>query len=297
MRFRQGLRGDAGLPLAADGFEFRDEFDAFAALAGGLDVGLRDVLDALHLHAVVAEVPVGAEAGQDREFVRGVEPADVQGGWVLGVPERLRFGEGLRVVAALFHLRQDVQAGTVQHGLQAREGAGAQHGAHGADDGRAGHHGRLVVQFAVQGVVAQFVPAFGQQSLVGRDDGPSGAQVGAQHGHGKFHAAHRLDHDLALLQEGGVGGQGRAGRNAAFAGRVAHEDAHDLDAHAQVREDRFTAFDQVQDVLAHGATAEHAHSHGSHAPDCSARSAPRRGVGIGVDGPGLSGCLNVKPFR
>ena len=62
-----------------------EQLDAVAEVVGGLDVGLRDALDALDVDLVEGDAGAERQARQQRQLVRGVEAADVEGGVGFGV--------------------------------------------------------------------------------------------------------------------------------------------------------------------------------------------------------------------
>ena len=91
---------DAGVGALRDA----EELDAIAELVGGFEIGERDRLDALHMHRLGIDLGAEGEAGEDRDLVRGVEAADVEGRIGLGVAELLRLlqavGEGQPLLRA-----------------------------------------------------------------------------------------------------------------------------------------------------------------------------------------------------
>ena len=75
-----------------------EQLDAIAELVGGLEIGRRDRRDAFDIDRVGIDLGAEGEAGQDRELLRGVVAADVEGRIGLGIAEPLRLlqavGEG-----------------------------------------------------------------------------------------------------------------------------------------------------------------------------------------------------------
>ena len=103
------------------------QLDAVAEIVGGLDVGLRDALDALDVDLVEGDARAEGEARQQGELVGGVEAADVEGGIGFGVALGLGLLQhvGERAVL-LLHLRQDVIAGAVEDAVDAADLVGGQ---------------------------------------------------------------------------------------------------------------------------------------------------------------------------
>ena len=98
---------------------------------------------------IVRQIGRGAEgqAGQQRQLVRGVAAADVQGGIGLGIALGLRLlqhlGEG---AARRFHFGEDVIAGAVEDAFHRIDAMGDQAFAQGLDDGNAAGHRGLEFQ-------------------------------------------------------------------------------------------------------------------------------------------------------
>ena len=78
---------DAGVGALRDA----EQLHAIAELVGGFEIGERDRLDAFHMHRVGVDLGAEGDAGQDRDLVRGVEAADVEGRIGLRIAELLRF--------------------------------------------------------------------------------------------------------------------------------------------------------------------------------------------------------------
>ena len=97
-----------------------EQLDAVAKIIGGLDVGLGDRLDAFDVHLIERHPRAEGQARQQRQLVRGVEPADVERRISLGVALGLRLLEHIGERAAFrLHLGEDVVAGTVKDAVDA----------------------------------------------------------------------------------------------------------------------------------------------------------------------------------
>ena len=196
------------------------QLDAVAEVVGGLDVRLRDALDALDVDLVEGDAGAEGEARQQGELVGGVEAADVEGGIGLGVALRLRFLEDIGEGAMLFqHLRQDVVAGAVEDAVDAADLVGGQRFAHGLDDRDAAGDRRLEVErdAVLLGQPRQLGAVLGQQRLVGGDDVLAGAQRGLDGGFGRaVVAADQLDEDV----DGRIGREPVGGSNQAMPSRL-----------------------------------------------------------------------------
>ena len=121
-----GARGDA------------EQLYAKTEFVGGGEVGERDRLDAFDADRIGVEPRAERQRRQDRQLVRGVEAADVEGRIGLGVAQPLRLlqAEVERQPLGL-HLRQDVVAGAVEDAADARDAVARKRLAQGLDDGNA----------------------------------------------------------------------------------------------------------------------------------------------------------------
>ena len=120
------------------------------------------------------------ERGEDRELVRGVEAADVEGRIRLGVAQPLRLAEaGLERQVLGLHARKDVVAGAVEDAGNALDRIAGQALAQGLDDGNAAADRRLEEQLRARslGQAREFEPMRGEHRLVGGDDGQRRAQA------------------------------------------------------------------------------------------------------------------------
>ena len=109
-------RLDAALGARRDA----EQLDAVAHVLGRLDVGLADRLDALHVDLLEVELGAEGEARQDRELVRGIEAADVEGRIGLGIAQLLRLLQHIAERAVLVgHGREDEIAGAVEDAVDA----------------------------------------------------------------------------------------------------------------------------------------------------------------------------------
>ena len=156
-----------------------EQLDAVAELVGRLDVGRRDLLDALDIDGLEAHARAKGKAREQGKLMRGVEAADVEGRIGLGVTLRLRLLEHLGKTPPLtFHPRQDVIAGAVEDAVDAGDVVALQALAHRLDDGDApGDRGLEIQRHAVLlGERGEARTVMGKQRLVGGDDMLAGAQ-------------------------------------------------------------------------------------------------------------------------
>ena len=84
------------------------QLDAVAQVIGGLDIGLRDLLDAFDVDLVERHFRAECQTGQQRQFVRGVETADVERRIGFRVALLLSFLQDLCERPALFLHRVEV---------------------------------------------------------------------------------------------------------------------------------------------------------------------------------------------
>ena len=97
-----------------------EQLDAKAEFVGRLDVGERDALDAFDVDRLGRDAHAEGQRGENRELMRGVEAADVEGRIGLGVAEPLRLGETfLEGQLLALHAREDVIAGAVEDAVDA----------------------------------------------------------------------------------------------------------------------------------------------------------------------------------
>ena len=121
------------------------------------------------------ERDLGAERQrrQQRQLVRGIEAADVEGRIAFGVALGLRLLQHIVEGAMFFlHLGQDVVAGAVQDAIDAANLIAGQRLAHGLDDRDAAGDRRFEIQrdAVLLGQSRQIRAVQGQQSLVGGHD-------------------------------------------------------------------------------------------------------------------------------
>ena len=119
--------------------------------------------------------------GQDRELMRRVETADVEGGIGFRVAELLRLAEALREgQTPRFHSGQDVVAGAVQDAIDALDGIAGQSLAQGFDDRNAARDRRLEGKRDALFLGERGEPhaVLGEQRLVGGDEGFARAESG-----------------------------------------------------------------------------------------------------------------------
>ena len=166
-----------------------------------------DRLDALDVDLVEGDAGAEGQARQQRELVRGVEAADVEGrvglGIALGLRLRQHVGEG---AVLLLHLGQDVVAGAVEDAVDAADLVAGERLAQRLDDGdAAGHRGLEVERDAVLlGEPRELHAVLGEQRLVGGDDVLAGRSAASTACLGDaVLAADQLDEDV----DAGVGGE------------------------------------------------------------------------------------------
>ena len=205
--FRHHGRVHALLDAALGAQRHAEQLDAVAEIAGRLDIGGRDRFDAFDIDQLEAHARAEGEAGEQRELVRRVEAADVEGGIGLGVALRLRLLQHIgKAPALLLHPRQDVIAGAVEDAVDAGDVVALQALADRLYDRDAAGHRRLEVErhAALLGERGEARTVMSEQRLVGGDDVLAGAERGL---HGGFRhaalAAHQLDEHVDV----GIGRQ------------------------------------------------------------------------------------------
>ncbi len=190
-----------------------EQLDDRTHLAGALDVGSRDLGDALAVDVGGGDPGMEGQAGQDRCLGGGVETLDVCGGVRLGVPEVLGLLQRLAEAGTRgVHLVEDEVRGAVDD---------AEHPGHPVarerltqrphDRDRTGDRG-LVVEVAagLLGRLEQRRAVLGQQCLVGADDARAVLQRGQDQRAGGLDAADDLDDEVdvcAARETHRVGGQ------------------------------------------------------------------------------------------
>ena len=121
-----------------------EQFYAEPEFVGGGEIGERDRLDAFDRDRARVDAGAEGERGEDRELMRGVEAADVEGRIGLGVAELLRFGEAdVERQSFGLHAREDVVAGAVENAADAPHRIAGEPLAQGLDDGNAAADRRL----------------------------------------------------------------------------------------------------------------------------------------------------------
>ena len=166
--------------------------------AGGGDVVERDALDPLDLDPLERHAGAERDGREDRGLRGGVEPADVLRRIGLGEAEPLRLGEGVAVGAALLHRGEDEVRRPVddpEHAVDVRDDERlAQH----LDHGDRGAHRSLEAELhaARRRGLEQLGAAAGDELLVRRHDGATGAEQLEHVAAGRVDAAHHLGHDL-----------------------------------------------------------------------------------------------------
>ena len=139
---------------------------------GEPDIRQRDVADALGMNGGEIDLAAEGEAGQDGQFVGGVDPVHVEAGVGLGVAERPGFLEYFGDLAAAFaHGGEDKIARAVEDAVNAAQAVGGEPLAQSLDDGDAAGHRGLVGEgdagrFAA---VRERRAVMGDQRLVGGD--------------------------------------------------------------------------------------------------------------------------------
>ena len=114
------------------------ELDPIAEVVGVGDVGARDVLDAFDIDRFNVRHRAEGQRCQDRQLVRGVETADIEGRIGLRVAQLLRFLQHVGELAALAgHLGENVIAGAVEDAEYALDAVAGEALAQGLDDGNA----------------------------------------------------------------------------------------------------------------------------------------------------------------
>ena len=248
-----------------------EQLDAVAEVLGGLDVGLGDGLDALHVDLVEGDAGAEGEAGQQRKLVGGIEAADVEGRIGLGVALGLRFlehvGEGAVLV---LHLGQDVVAGAVEDAVDAADLVARQRLAQRLDDRDAASHRRLEIQghAVLLGEPGQLHAVPREQGLVGGDHRLAGRQRRLHGGFGRaVVAADQLHEDV----DGRIGRQlhrivepGHVVERDAtvLAARAGADARHDDGAPERFGEAGAMRLHEAQQAAPHGAEAGNPQSQG-----------------------------------
>ena len=239
-----------------------EQLDAVAHVGGGADVGEADPLDPLDGDALEIDPGPEGERGEQRELLRRVDPAHVEGRVGLGVAEPLRLGQHRLVGrAGLLDLGQDVVAGAVHHPHHPGDGVAGEALGQGLDDGDAPGHRRLEGERDALGLggLGEGLAVAGEQGLVGGDDAAPRGDGGLGHGLGRaVLAADHLDDEVDVVAPGerhrivlpGVAGEIHAAVAVARAGG----DGGDLDGTAGAGGDeRTVGLEHADHPGAHGA--------------------------------------------
>ena len=241
----------------------RQQLDVVAHLVGGRDVLRGDGGDALDIHVGQRHAGVEGDRGQDRRLRGGIETLDVSGRVGLGVPERLRLGQGVgeRGPGGL-HLGQDVVGGPVHDAQDPADPVTGQRLAQGAQQRDRPGHGGLVgqVDARLHGGGVQGRSLGGDQRLVRGDHRRPALERPKDQLLGRLDATHQLDHEIRIgVQEGRqVRAEELRADPRALAGHVPHAHAgHDQPRPDTSREVVGLLLEQPHHLGSHGPAAEH----------------------------------------
>ena len=217
-----------------------EQLDDVAQPLGHRDVGGGDAADALVVHVAGDDAGAERDGGHDRGLGAGVVALDI-GRWVaLGEAQRLRLGEGHRVVGALLgHLGEDEVGGAVDDAHHPADRLAAQALAQGAHDRDATGDRRLEQQVDTRlvGDGEQFGADVGEQFLVAGDHRLAVAQGRGDQLAGGLDATDQLDDhvDAGVVDDGQrIAGEHALGQgDLALLAEVAHRDRHDLEPHTR----------------------------------------------------------------
>ena len=167
---------DAGFGALRDA----EQLHPVAEFIGGFEIGERDLFDPLDMHRLGIDLGAEGEAGQDRDLVRGIEAADVEGRIGLRIAEPLRLLQaGGERQALVEHAGEDVVAGAVEDAVDARDAAAAQPLAQRLDDRNAAGDRRLERERGVLRFSASFAsatPCLASSALLAVTTGPADAE-------------------------------------------------------------------------------------------------------------------------
>ena len=222
-----------------------EQFHPVAQVLGVGDVHRVHAANALDVDRIEVDPGAEGEAGEDGEFVRGVDAVDVEARIGLGVAQRLRVGErGGEGAPALAHVGEHVVAGAVEDSVNSRHPVGGQALAQRLDDGDGAGDGGLEAELrAVRlGAGGERGAAAGDQRLVRRHDVDAPGERAVDQFEGRaVLAADELHRDV----EAGGGERRRVvmplhpvERNAAVAVAIARGDRGDLEAAAAARREQ-----------------------------------------------------------
>jgi hypothetical protein len=196
-------RLDMLIETAFVAFGHADQADAVAERGGLANVGGDQAADTLRGHRVEIEPGAETERGEDRQFVRGVDPVDVEGRIGLGIAFGLCRGERIGEARALaLHQRQDIIAGAVEDAVDARDLVRRGAFADRLDDRDAACDGGFIFQRRVLrlGDPRQIEPVMRDHRLVRGDERLAGAQrLTRERQRRAVGAADHFDHHIDIL--------------------------------------------------------------------------------------------------
>ena len=163
---------DALLDAMDGAFRDAEQLDPETEFVSGGEIGERDQFDALDRDRRRVDLGAEGERSEDREFMRRVKTADVEGRIRFRIAEPLRLGQAdLEGQAFGLHPRQNIVAGAVENARDALDRVSGQALAQGLDDRNAAADRRLVIERRLMrfGQAREPEPVRGEHRLVGGD--------------------------------------------------------------------------------------------------------------------------------